>query len=127
MRKTKKYYQNVVNRGILSALAILPEIVSHYGKNPRGCRGRKEITVDTEMGWNHKITGFSFYKGDLYIIVYWQGDDTDGDTSVKIVPGKISYRIPAKHYDDGYRTRTVHSDINIDSEELYNAIKATVK
>jgi hypothetical protein len=127
MRKTKKYYQNIVNRGLLSALAILPEIVSHYGKNPRGCRGRKEIFVDTEMGWNHRITGFSFYKKELYIDVYWQGDDTDGDASVKIIPGKTSYRIPAKHYDDGYRTRTVHSDINIDSEELYNAIKAAVK
>lgn len=127
MRKTKKYYQNIVNRGLLSALAILPEIVSHYGKNPRGRRGRKEIFVDTEMGWNHQITGFSFYKKELYIDVYWQGDDTDGDASVKIVPGKTSYRIPAEHYDDGYRTRTVHSDINIDSEELYNAIKAAVK
>ena len=127
MRKTKKYYQDIVNQGLLSALAILPEIVSHYGKNPSGCRGRKEIFVKTAMGWNHQITGFSFYKGDLYIIVYWQGDDTDGDTSVKIVPGKISYRIPAKYYDDGYRTRTVHGDINIDSEELYNAIKLTVK
>lgn len=128
MRKTKKYYQNVVNRGLLSALAILPEIVSHYGKNPRGCRGRKEIFVDTEMGWNHRITGFSFYKKELYIDVYWQGDDTDGDASVKIVPGKTSsYRIPAEYYDDGYRTRTVHSDINISSEELYNAIKAAVK
>lgn len=127
MRKTKKYYQNIVNRGLLSALAILPEIVSHYGKNPRGCRGRKEIFVGTEMGWNHRITGFSFYKKELYIDVYWQGDDTDGDASVKIVSGKTSYRIPAKHYDDGYRTRTVHSDINIDSEELYNAIKASVK
>lgn len=127
MRKTKKYYQNVVNRGLLSALAILPEIVSHYGKNPRGCRSRKEIFVDTEMGWNHRITGFSFYKKELYIDVYWQGDDTDGDASVKIVPGKTSYRIPAEHYDDGYRTRTIHSDINIDSEELYNAIKVAVK
>lgn len=104
MRKTKKYYQNIVNQGLLSALAILPEIVSHYGKNPRGRRGRKEIFVDTEMGWNHQITGFSFYKGDLYINVYWQGDSTDGDTSIKIVPGKTFYRIPAEYYDDGYRT-----------------------
>lgn len=127
MRKTKKYYQNIVNSSLLSALAILPEIISHYGKNPRGCRGRKEIFVDTEMGWNHHITGFSFYKKELYIDVYWQGDDTDGDASVKIVSGKTSYRIPAEYYDDGYRTRTVHSDINIDSEELYNAIKAAVK
>lgn len=127
MRKTKKYYQNIVNSSLLSALAILPEIISHYGKNPRGCRGRKEIFVDTEMGWNHRITGFSFYKKELYIDVYWQGDDTDGDASVKIVSGKTSYRIPAEYYDDGYRTRTVHSDINIDSEELYNAIKAAVK
>lgn len=127
MRKTKKYYQNIVNRGLLSALAILPEIVSHYGKNPRGCRGRKEIFVDTEMGWNHRITAFFFYKKELYIDVYWQGDNTDGDASVKIVPGKTSYHIPAKHYDDGYRTRIVHSDINISSEELYNAIKAAVK
>lgn len=127
MRKTKKYYQNIVNSSLLSALAILPEIISHYGKNPRGCRGRKEIFVDTEMGWNHRITGFSFYKKELYIDVYWQGDDTDGDASVKIVPGKTSYRIPAEHYDDGYRTRTIHSDINISSEELHNAIKTAVK
>lgn len=127
MRKTKKYYQNIVNQGLLPALAILPEIVSHYGKNPQGLRGRKKIFVDTEMGWNHRITGFSFYKGDLYINIYWQGDSTDGISSVKIVPGRISYRIPAEHYDDGYRTRTVHNDINIAAEELYNAIKLTVK
>lgn len=127
MRKTKKYYQNIVNQGLFPALTILPEIVSHYGKNPRGCRGRKEIFVNTEMEWNHCITGFSFYKKDLYMNVYWQGESTDGDDSIRMVPGRISYRIPAKHYDDDYRTRTVHDDINIDSEELYNAIKATVK
>lgn len=87
----------------------------------------KKIFVNGERGWNHRITGFSFYKGDLYINIYWQGDSTDGDSSVKIIPGKISYRIPAEHYDDGYITRTVHDDINIDSEELYNAIKLTVE
>lgn len=42
MRKTKKYYKNIVNQGLLPALAILPEIVSHYGKNPQGLRGRKK-------------------------------------------------------------------------------------
>jgi len=127
MRKTKKYYRDEINKSLSHALVILPEIVSHYGKNPKGYRGRKEIFVDTEMGWNHRITGFNFYKGDLYINVYWQGDSTDGDDSVKIVPNKTSYRIPAEYYDDGYRTRTVHGDINIDSKELYNAIKLTVK
>jgi len=127
MRKTKKYYKSIVNKDLFSALAISPEIVSHYGKNPKGHRGRKEIFVDTEIGWNHRITGFSFYKKNLYIDIYWQGDSTDGNDSVKIVSGKTAYRIPAEHYDDGYRTRTVHSDIIIDSEELYNAIKLTVK
>lgn len=127
MRKTKKYYRDEINKGIFRALTLLPEIVSHYGKNPKGHRGRKEIFVDTKMGWNYRITGFSFYKKDLYIDIYWQGDSTDGDTSIKITPGKTSYRIPAEHYDDGYRTRTIHDDINIDSEELYNAIKLTVK
>lgn len=127
MRKTKKYYQNVVNQGLLSALAILPEIVSRYGKNPQGLRGRKKILVNTEMGWNHRIIGFSFYKKELYINIYWQGDSTDGNDSIKMVPGRISYHIPAEHYDDGYRTRTIHSDINITAEELYNAIIATIQ
>lgn len=126
MKKTKKYYRDQVAINEYHALAVLPEIVSHYGKNPKGCRGRKEVFVDTEMGWNHRITGFSFYKKDLYIDVYWQGDSTDGNDSIKIIPKRTNYRIPAEHFDDGIRTRTVHSDINIDSDELYEAIKKLV-
>lgn len=127
MRKTKKYYRDLVNKGLFPALSILPEIVKKYGKNPKGYRKRQELQINVPMGWNHQIESFYFYKDSLWANIYWQGDSTDGNDSVKIVPGKTSYRIPAEHYDDGYRTRTVHGDINIDSDELYTAIKAAVK
>ena len=126
MRITKKYFRDAVNRSLSSALAVLPEIVKRYGKNPKGHRKMQEIRVNTEMGWNHCIDGFYFYNNNLFIDVYWQGPDTDGNDSVRFVPGRSSYRIPAEHYDDGIRTRMVHSDINIDSDELYRAIKILV-
>ena len=127
MRRTKKFYKEQVARSFSSAVLLLPELVKKYGKNPAGRRGRQSIRIPSPSSfWNHYITDFHFYNGKLFANVYWQGDSTDGDDVIQIVPGRLNYRIPAEHYDDGYRTRTVHGDLNIDSTELHDAIKRLV-
>lgn len=127
MRKTKKFYREQVMTSFSSAILLLPELVKKYGKNPVGRRGRQSIGVPSPSSfWNHYITNFHLYNGKLFATVYWQGDSTDGDDVIRIIPGTFNYRIPAEHYDDGYRTRTIHNDINIDSTELYDAIKRLV-
>ena len=127
MRKTKKYFSEAVSKGVSSALNVLPEIVSRYGTNPKGLRKRKSIRIPSPFSfWNHYIRDFHFYKDKLFATVYWQGDDTDGEDVIRIIPGRASYRIPAEYFDDGYRTRTVHGDLQIDATELHEAIKRLV-
>jgi len=86
----------------------------------------KHIKVNTHMGWNHNITGFSIYKKEVIAEIYWQGSDTDGSESIAIKDvqrhGKVCF--PAEQYFDGYRTRTVHSDIEIDCAEVIEAINS---
>ena len=127
MKKTKKYFRDKVNISLASAVSSLFDIVEQYGKNPEGKRKRKSLRIPKpESFWSHFITDFHFYDGKLFANVYWQGSDTDGDDVIQILPGKFTYRIPHEGYDDGYRYRTVHSDIIITSYELYNTIKRLV-
>lgn len=127
MRRTKKYYKDQVSKGVNAALYMLPEIVNKYGKNPIGKRGKQQLMlIKPDSWWNHYITDFHFYGGKLFANVYWQGPDIDGDTIIQIVPGRTSYHIPAEYFHDGVRTRLVHGDLNITSEELFNTIKRLV-
>lgn len=127
MKRTKKFYREQVERSCINALAILPELVKKYGKNPIGRRGRQCIRIPSPSSfWNHYITDFHFSNSKLFANVYWQGPSTDGDSVIQIVPGRTSYRIPAEYFDDGYRTRTVHGDLQIDVTELHEAIKRLV-
>lgn len=127
MKLTKKYFRDKVNENLFSALSVLPLIVKNYGKNPKGHRKMKSISIPLpDHWWDHYLTDFYFSNNKLFANVYWQGDDTDGDTAVQITSGKLNYYIPAEHFNDGYRTRTVHSDIYITAEELHKAIKAVV-
>ena len=127
MKLTKKYFRDRVNENVYSALSVLPLIVSKYGKNPKGHRKMKSIKIPTPNSfWDHYLNEFYFYKDKLYAGLTWCGDSTDGEDSIQIISGKTHYRIPAEFFDDGYRTRTVHSDIVVDAEELHKAIKAVV-
>ena len=124
MKRTKKFYREQVERGCISALAILPELVKKYGKNPVGRRGRQCIRIPSPSSfWNHYITDFHFSNSKLFANVYWQGPSTDGDSVIQIIPGRTSYRIPAEYFDDGQRMRCVHTDLCIESDELHEAIK----
>lgn len=115
MRKTKKYYRELIPT-ITSAKKLeeaLIEIVKKY--KPEG--------LQTKMDWDHQLIGFYTYKNKLSINVYWQGDDTDGNTYVSFSDVyNRKYTISASSYFDGYRTRYIHDDIRIKPSEVKELI-----
>lgn len=119
----------IINSSLENAVSILPSIIDKYGTD-------NQIRVNPGLGWNSEIQGFSLDskdKGKVYVDVYWQGDSTDGNETValkdiynKVKVGK-DYVIPSDSFFDGNRTREVHSDIHIDKDDIYKAIKDLTK
>lgn len=115
MRKTKKYYRELIPTiGTAYKLEeILIEVIKKY----------KPFNISTPMGWDHQLEGFIISKNKLYIDVYWQGDDTNGNTYVLFSDVyNHKHTIPAKSYFDGYRTRYTHEDIRIEPSEVKELI-----
>ena len=119
MKRTKKYYRELIPT-IISASkleATLLEVVKKY----------KPIGLRSNSNWDHHLTGFVVDKNKLYVEVYWQGDDTDGEDYVPF--SKVyncKHTIPAKSYFDGYRTRYTHGDIRIEPSEVKELINSLI-
>lgn len=115
MRKTKKYYRELIPT-ITSAYKleeILIEVIKKY--KPTGLR--------TNFNWDHQLNDFVVDKNKLYIEVYWQGDSTDGEDYVLFSNVyNRNHTIPAKSYFDGYRTNYTHEDIRIEPSEVKELI-----
>ena len=87
------------------------------------------IPAEGEFNWNHQVKGFHLdRKGELFIDIYWQGDSTDGDTciSARQFIGRSTVVIPAESFFDGYRTRTIHSDLRVERKEIEEATKSLI-
>lgn len=122
VRKTAKYFREMLattqNTSMLNV--ILTEVVLKYGAD------RTLRIGGAECNWNHWVKGFTISnRGELLVIVYWQGDDTDGDDYVSFneVYGKGKSIIRAESYWDGNRTRFTHGDINVEKYEVESLIK----
>lgn len=121
-RKTAKYYREELAKpqNINALNTLIKEVVAKYGNE------NKLYIGGAECNWNHWVKGFSVGKnGSLYVNVYWQGDDTDGDDYVLFNEVYIKGRsiIRAETYWDGYRTRFTHGDINVEKYEVESLIK----
>ena len=122
VRKTAKYFREMLattqNTSMLNV--ILTEVVLKYGAD------RTLRIGGAECNWNHWVKGFTISnRGELLVIVYWQGDDTDGDDYVSFneVYNRGKSVIRAETYWDGYRTRYTHGDINVEKYEVEQLIK----
>lgn len=123
IRKTNKYYREQMAKGVNST--ILAEVIVKYGYTRYG---KSYIGSNAEMGWNFKVEGFIVdSRGILFVDIYWQGDDTDGNEFIKFdeLWGKVArggeYVIRAESYYDGYRTRYRHGDIRISHDDIVSA------
>ena len=122
VRKTAKYFREMLattqNTSMLNV--ILTEVVLKYGAD------RTLRIGGAECNWNHWVKGFTISnRGELLVIVYWQGDDTDGDDYVSFneVYNRGKSVIRAESYWDGNRTRFTHGDINVEKYEVESLIK----
>lgn len=78
-----------------------------------------------EMGWNANIDGFGkLADGTRTVSVYWQGDSTDGNETMRLDKVLRGATIPAESYSDGYRTRYRHGDVRVDKDMLNSALSA---
>lgn len=114
-RKTINYYREALKKNVTESL--IAEVATKYGDG--------HIRVKGEFHWNHRIEGFGVTKdGKVYVDIYWQGDSTDGNDTIRLADFKCRNEvvIPASSYFDGYRTRYDHSDIRVSRAEVEEAI-----
>lgn len=135
VRMTKNFFRERIRTNRTEAYKVLPIILKRYGVatkvSPR--KAYYKLWLDNEHtveGYNRDtswwIRGFELSaNGKVYIMVYWQGDSTDGD-EYALMPTSIydSAHIPSsqpvKISGDYYIARNA---INIRPEEIYEAIK----
>lgn len=130
VKKTAKWYRDTLAKcDVRTAISLIPEIIKKFGfvteYNSDINFSRK--VVSDNFNWNHSIEGFYLSKeGKVYAKVYWQGDSTDGTTSVLATDLIYGKTIPAVHEWLGDRTYCKHSDLRVTPDELRNAIKAII-
>lgn len=119
--QNSEIYRERLNRGF--DLETVKKVTKEFTEN-------KEIRLDCEFNWDHKIEGFHLNsKNELIINIYWQGDSRDGNDYINASEFNYSNKvvIPAETFFDGYRTRTIHSDIRVERSELDDAAKLLVE
>ena len=131
-KKTAKYYRDILSGSdTRKAVSVLPEVIKKYGhKRWSGSKGNDELCLKgyTEFEWNHRIDGFFLTeKGVACVDIYWQGDSTDGNDSLRVDECINGKTIPAEHEWLGDRTYCRHGDLRISAEEFRNALKAVAK
>lgn len=135
VRMTKNFFRERIKTSRTEAYKLLPTILKRYGVatkvSPRKSYYKLWLDNDAQIeGYNRDtswwVRGFELStNGKVYIMVYWQGDSTDGD-EYALMPTSIydSAHIPSsqpvKISGDYYVARNA---INIRPEEIYEAIK----
>lgn len=122
MRKTDKYFRTELRKGFTEGSAVIADVLKKHFTG----RWSTEVRVKNEFNWNHCVEGFGLTsKGEVYVNVYWQGDSTDGNNTLRL--NDFKYRnevvIPEESFFDGYRTRKKHSDIRVEKSEIISAFK----
>lgn len=127
-RKTTKYYRDelVKPHNALAMESLIKEVIAKYG----GEYKRISLSQRVDYNWNHRVEGFcTNSKGEVLVMVYWQGDSTDGDDYVSfrevLRNGKSVIR--AEHEWLGDRTYCRHGDIRVEKEEVESLIKELAK
>lgn len=135
VRMTKNFFRERIKTSRTEAYKLLPTILKRYGVatkvSPRKSYYKLWLDNDAQIeGYNRDtswwISGFELStNGKVYIMVYWQGDSTDGDeyalmpTSIydsAHIPSSQPVRISGDYY-------VARNAINIRPEEIYEAIK----
>ena len=134
-RLTKKFFREEIAKSRKSAYSLLPTILKRYGTetkiSPRKAHYKLWLDNDNQIdGYNRdtswSIVGFKLVaSGKVYIMVYWQGESTDGDEFIE-VPNDIyksAYLEPTKPVNMGSYYYTARQGIIVRPEEIYEAIK----
>ena len=131
-RKGKNYYRDAIKSSISSAYKVLPEVLKKYGKARKISPRKTEYTIrvsDTEelynRGTSYWIKGFEMVGGNLYILVYWQSDNTDGDEYLHFPKTTYTnaYLEPTKPVNMGSYYYTARQGIILRPEDIFEAIK----
>lgn len=132
---TKNFFRERIRTSRTEAYKLLPTILKRYGVatkvSPR--KSYYKLWLDNDdliEGYNRDtswwIRGFELgTDGKVYIMVYWQGDSTDGDEYAPMPTSIYDYAHipssqPVKISGDYYVARNA---INIRPQEIYEAIK----
>lgn len=135
-KMTKKFFREELQRGMRTAYSLLPTILKRYGiatkVSPRKAYYRLYLYSDDQVeGYNRDTTwwirGFELDRdGKVYIMVYWQGESTDGDEFLRL-PSDVydcAFLPPTQPVNMGSYYYTARQGINIRPNEIYEAIKA---
>lgn len=118
MRKTKKYYRDLINKDQNSAFSIAEEVIIKYGTHTK-TRGERTVLAESSFPYDCCIHSFSIYKGKFYAEIYWQGDSTDGIVSILFkdaIRGATIYRKVDGPYE-------IHGNLYITPEMVWEALK----
>ena len=134
-KMTKKFFREELKKNYSIAKQLLPTILKRYGVatkvSPRKAYYKLWLDNDSQVdGYNRDtswwIRGFELgTDGKVYIMVYWQGDSTDGDEYIKL-PNDIynsAFLPPTQPINMGSYYYTARQGINIRPNEIYEAIK----
>ena len=134
-KMTKKFFREEILKSYGYARQLLPTILKRYGVatkvSPRKAYYKLWLDNDSIVdGYNRDtswhIRGFELgTDGKVYIMIYWQGDSTDGDDYIQMptssydyahLPSSKPYKISGDYYVD-------RNAITIYPSEIYDAIK----
>lgn len=134
-KMTKKFFREELKKNYSTARQLLPIILKRYGiatkVSPRKSYYKLWLDNDSQIdGYNRDtswwIRGFELgTDGKVYIMIYWQGDSTDGDDYILMPNNSYDYAHlkssePVRISGDYYVARNA---ITIYPNDIYNAIK----
>lgn len=131
---TKNFFKEEIKKSYTTAKNLLPVILKRYGTATK-ISPRKSyyklwlIDDDCIEGYNRDISwwirGFCLHADkSVSIMIYWQGDSTDGDEYIDIPAGYTSaFLPPTKPVNMGNYWYTARQGINITPDEIWEGIK----
>lgn len=134
-RLTKKFFRDEIVKSRKIAYSLLPTILKRYGKetkiSPRKSYYKMYLTGDDQIeGYNRGVswwvTGFCLHADkSISLMVYWQGDSTDGDEYIELPSDiyKSAYLAPTQPINMGSYYCIARQGIIVRPEEIYDAIK----
>jgi len=124
MIKNKNYYKKEVERSYSDACSSLKDILKKYGAkgHTRGTRTILIPGVTNER--NGRIEGFYLGPKKISVVIYWQGDHTDGTDYIDFNSSGILLKSQLEDSPRGTRMR--HEDVRFDQDQLWKAIKQAI-